>query len=160
MKLIKSSSGHMAKVSDEDYENLSAYKWNTLKKKSRIEGRYFTTTVGYKNIYMHRMIMGAPNGQEIDHINGDPSDNRRENLRVATRSQNCANRRDYKSKSGFRGVHSSRNKSNAWSARITLNGVAKTGGTFRTAEEAARRYDEMAQEAFGAFAILNFPAEK
>lgn len=39
---------------------------------------------GYKNIYIHRQIMNAPDDMTVDHINGDKLDNRRSNLRICT----------------------------------------------------------------------------
>ncbi|MBL0320755.1 MAG: HNH endonuclease [Alphaproteobacteria bacterium] len=45
----------------------------------------------HKHVYMHRYIMTAKAGQEVDHINGNKLDNRKENLRLASHSQNCKN---------------------------------------------------------------------
>jgi hypothetical protein len=100
---------------------------------------------------MHRQIMGAKEGQEIDHINGNGLDNRRENLRIVTRSQNLANRPAFKSsKSGYKGV------------RKNKNGTGKMiyGLQFDAPEEAARAYDRCALMFFGEHAQLNFPTDK
>ncbi len=98
---------------------------------------------------MHRLIMDCPDGMDVDHINGDGLDNRRENLRIVTRSQNLRNRKTFKnSKSGFKGVIF--NPVNGkWKAIINL-------GTFDTSEEAAKAYDEAIKKLFGPLAKPNF----
>ena len=94
----------------------------------------------------------------VDHINHDPLDNHRHNLRLATRSQNAANVGPYANNtSGYKGVDFNQGK---WRARITQHGKRHFLGTFDTAEEAARAYDSKALELFGEFASLNFPEEK
>jgi hypothetical protein len=92
----------------------------------------------------------------IDHINGNPSDNRIANLRDASMSKNSMNRRTW-SKYGFKGV--SKGKCGKWHGYI---GSARTKtqrhlGTFESIEDAARAYDAAAIEAYGEFALLNFP---
>lgn len=80
-------------VNPEDFELLTMYRWTFIKggyfmRGKRINGKDIT-------ILLHRLIaerMGLNLTHEVDHINGIPTDNRRENLRPATRSQNCANR--------------------------------------------------------------------
>lgn len=159
MTYIEAVSGERALVSPQDVARLSEHKWQTSSHRSAEGGCYFLTSIGGKTTYMHRLVLNAPADLEIDHINNDASDNRRENLRLATRQQNCANRKGYNPKSGFRGVYPQTNGA-TWRARISCNGKMITGGNYRTAEEAARKYDQMASDLFGEFAILNFPQEK
>ena len=105
-------------------------------------------------------VVGRPLTRDdiVDHINQDPLDNRRQNLRLATRSQNAANLGPYANNtSGYKGVDFNRGK---WRARITQDGVRYFLGTFDTAEDAARAYDQKALELFGEFASLNFSEEK
>ncbi len=91
----------------------------------------------------------------IDHVNGNGADNRRANLRIATRSQNGANRGPQKNNtSGYKGV--SRDKQR-WQASITVMGVCHRIGGFDTPEEAAVAYDIRAREVFGEYAKLNLP---
>lgn len=107
-----------------------------------------------KVVQLHRWIMDAQAGQVVDHINGDRMDNRRENLRLCTVAQNIRNQKLRASKSGFKGVFEKRGK---WQASYTFEGKKIYIGKFSTPEEAARAYDAAAREAFGEFALLNFP---
>lgn len=106
---------------------------------------------------MHREIMVAPSGQYVDHVNGNKLDNRRENLRMCSNSQNMANRRAPRvNRSGFKGVHFFK-RDGTWRAAITQDYKTKHIGYYATPEEAARAYDIKARELFGEFAQLNFP---
>ena len=93
MKRIKLSgkigAGKYALVDNEDYSELAKNKW-CLSTKGYVKRG---TTVGgkHKTILMHTQIMGTPVGKVIDHKNHNPLDNRKENLRVCTHRQNCAN---------------------------------------------------------------------
>ena len=144
---IKLSDGSVVLVDADDYEFLSKLKWKATKR-----GYVYTT------ITMHRLVVNAPQGKEVDHVNGDGRDNRKENLRLCTRSQNIANtkkpRRQGGCSSKFKGVCWDR-RVKKWSARV------QTGGNsyrkyFDTEEEAALAYDEMAKEHFGEYARPNF----
>ena len=87
----------------------------------------------------------------IDHRDGDPSNNRWVNLRRATQSQNCANRRRHKNNaSGFKGV--TRIESGRWRAIINKKGRRHDLGLFATAEEAHAAYVAAARKLFGEFA--------
>lgn len=111
-----------------------------------------------KQKYIHRLLWQAfvgdiPEGYVIDHINRNRSDNRLDNLRVATQGQNminCKPRREAKVK--YRGVNPC---GNDFIVRITLRGVRTTIGRFATAEKAALAYNEAAKRLHGRFAVLN-----
>ncbi len=107
-------------------------------------------------ILMHRYLMDAPDELQVDHINGDGLDNRRCNLRLATRTQNVWNCQRSRPASTFVGVSKKRRK---FRAMAYIDGRAKHLGYFATAEQAAMRYDEVVREIRGAFGTFNFPRE-
>lgn len=101
---------------------------------------------------MHRLILAAPKGAEVDHINGDGLDNRRGNLRLATSSQQKMNtRRRSDNASGFKGVswHTKRQK---WRAVISAGGETRHLGYFNTPGDAAQAYAEASARLHGEFA--------
>lgn len=87
----KSGKGKFVLVDDQDYEYLNRWKW-FLNNHGYVARNMYTTDhegrIKHKNERMHRIIMQTPVGMETDHINGNKIDNRRENLRICTRSQN------------------------------------------------------------------------
>lgn len=104
--------------------------------------------------FMHRAIMDAGHGQQVDHINGDGLDNRRKNLRFCTNSQNQQNRRFITSSTGFKGVTFNKGVGR-YQAQIKINGRGIYLGIFPSAEEAAAVYDAAAIQHFGEFAATN-----
>ncbi|MED1954624.1 HNH endonuclease [Brevibacillus centrosporus] len=91
------------------------------------------------DIRLHRLLTNAPKGMFVDHINHDPLDNRRSNLRVVSNMENMQNRSGSQrnSKSGVRGVSWSK-KQNRWKAAIGVNGKSMYLGAFTTIEEAEK----------------------
>lgn len=130
MKEIPLTRGKVALVDDEDFESLSRFKWQA----SQESGIWYARR-GHKTIRMHTQIMG---GLNVDHRNRNGLDNRRENLRFATRSQNGFNTKLFKSnKSGAKGV--SWYKWLAvpkWRADIKVNGRKIHLGYFHDKDEA------------------------
>ena len=103
------------------------------------------------SILLHRAIMDAQKGVEVDHICGNGLDNRRANLRFATRSENMCNARmRLKNKSGYKGVFWHKGN-RAWRAKIVLNGIAKELGSFNTPEAAYTAYVKASAEYHGEF---------
>ena len=153
MKEIELTQGKVAIVDDEDFEYISQWKWcYTINQKSR--SGYAIRRPG---ILMHRVINKTPPGMQTDHINGNGLDNRKENLRSCTRTQNKANvKMNRNNKSGYKGV-SREKKRKTWRAHIRIGGKGRALGRFDILEEAARAYDRAAREKFGEFARLNFP---
>jgi hypothetical protein len=161
MKTIKLNKGYETIVDDDTYEWASKLKWQV--DGGIYVGRRSTTINGKRpNVKLHRLIMNAPKGINIDHINGDRLDNRRENLRFATdtqNNQNCKKRKD--NISGYKGVtYTGRYKIKNWQARITYNNKTISLGLYQTKEEAALVYNIAALKLFGEFAKLNIlPSE-
>lgn len=118
---------------------------------------YPATTVGtgkkaYK-LYLHRFVMSARSGTIVDHKNGDHLDNRRANLRLASKSQNAANVGKLSTNgSGYKGVSKKGKKFRAFAHK---QGKTLYLGTFDTAKEAACEYNREAKKLFGRFAKIN-----
>ena len=148
-------------VDDEDYERLAGYKWFAV----RYERGYYAQRASkdskgrQRNVRMHREILGEPKGKIIDHINHNGLDNRRVNLRVATRQQNAWNKRKQRGKCSlqYKGVTWLK-RVGKWQARIVCNGKSIFIGYFGDEIWAARAYDSKAAELYGDYAALNFRA--
>lgn len=153
MRQIPLSNGRdFAVVSDEEFSVLSAFRWH--RHTAGYAYRAVKKAGKQTNYLMHRDVLGAKSGQIVDHINGDPLDNRRQNLRFATHSQNCMNAAAIRKTSDFRGVswHSCRKK---WRAVIKRDGRAKHIGYFASETQAAAAYDRAAAVMHGEFARTN-----
>lgn len=168
MKKIPLTRGLVAIVDDEDYESLSRSTWHAVcrtTRATRYAARREYQGGGRKNgvfeyIAMHRQILGLRKGDgvEVDHINGDGLDNRRCNLRIATRAENRRNSGPLGGQSRFIGVCPV-SRSSTWRAQIGHDGTTTHLGCFPSEEAAARAYDRAALAYFGEFARLNFPKE-
>ena len=157
--------GKVALVDDADHERLAAFHWTATERKSRSGDertwyavRTVTAAPGKRRmILMHREIVGAPPGSEVDHRNSDGLDNRRANIRLCTTQQNSHNSRPrVRSGSAFKGVSWSAS-GGAWIAQIKTGDGYRNLGLYSSEEDAARVYDQAAREAYGTYAWLNFP---
>ena len=146
-----------------DFASVKQYKW---KKHSKgYAYRFERDSDGvHKMILMHRQIMQPGTGLVVDHINHDPLDNTRVNLRVCTQGQNMKNQKKMVSRGGkettskYKGVYKWQYKNTIkFKSTIWNNGEQKYLGYFDTEIEAAMAYDEAAREKHGVFAALNFP---
>lgn len=116
--------------------------------------RYVTTRINGKTTPLQNFLFGG-GVKWVDHINLDPLDNRRANLRQASPSDNLANRGlDGKNTSGFKGVSFCK-KTNKWDAQIAKSGVHYNLGKFQSARNAAYFYNEAARKYHGEFARYN-----
>lgn len=162
MKEIQLTRGYVAIVDDEDYERVAQHKW---------QANIFPRADGSLNVYaqrgvrksdgcksvqrLHRFILDAPAGMDIDHINGNSLDNRRSNLRVCTRSENMCNQRPRAcGSSAFKGV-SWFKRDAKWRAQIRIDGKTINLGCFTSEIDAARAYDAAATKNYGEFARTN-----
>ncbi len=152
MRYIKLTQDKRTKIDNEEYDALSKYKWYVAK---RGYGFYAQRIIKGRAVQIHRVVMKAKKGEEIDHINGDTLDNRKKNLRIVNRSQNEWNRDKQKNNtSGFKGV-SWNKRANKWFASIYKNSQQIYLGLFEDKEEAAKAYNQAATKYHGKFALLN-----
>jgi hypothetical protein len=158
---IALTQGKFAIVDAEDYEELAKYKWFAVRYEL---GCYAVRAVKAKEsrgkertVRMHRAILGVPKGKIVDHINHNGLDNRRANLRVATRRENSWNKRKQRGNcsSQYKGVTWLKSEGK-WQARIVCKGRAIFIGYFDDEKAAARAYDARAAELFGEYAAPNF----
>ncbi|WP_206922992.1 HNH endonuclease [Alicyclobacillus suci] len=114
---------HTALIDTDELEKVKPFRWLL-----RPSGRYYYVISTRKNIQghtqlqLHRLITDAPKYMHVDHMNGDPLDNRKCNLRVCTPQENGENKvhLNKNNKSGVRGVH--QNKSGLWVGRVRVKG--------------------------------------
>lgn len=159
-KLIPLTKNQFAKVDTEDYEWLSQYSWRAIKKPTYYAQRSWNENGKTRSIKMHREILKIYDPSVmVDHINGDTLDNRKENLRLCSNSQNQANRDiPITNTTGFKGVQYIKNpryKYKKYKAAIVHQGKQHFLGCFYTAEDAAKAYNEAAIKFFGPFAKVN-----
>lgn len=139
----------VALVDDADFELVSRYTWRLLKQRHT---SYARASINGQRVYMHRFL--CPDADEVDHINHDGLDNRRENLRPATHQQNMQNQ-SVQGDRTYKGI--TQRSAECWIAFIKLDSLQFHLGSFTSPELAARAYDEIAWAAWGKWAKLNFP---
>jgi len=122
------------KIDLEDINNIKNYKW-------RLSNRRYVHT-GTPNIMIHRLIMNTPKELFIDHINHDTVDNRKQNLRNVTLSQNFMNKNSS-------GVYYNKG-SKIWEARLMKNGVNYIKG-FKTYIQAKKHRNFLEEKHFKEF---------
>jgi hypothetical protein len=129
------------------YEIVQGRKWNLG------DGRYINSN----GIRLHRYIMNVIGRIDVDHINGNKLDNRRSNLRLATRGQNNVNSNCPRhNTSGAKGVSWDRSRSK-WFSKITCNGKQIPLGRYDDFNKAVEAYNNAAIKYFGEFARINEP---
>lgn len=157
MRRVPLSRGMFAIVDDEDYELISKRKWYASQSRNGVfYARSNIVRDGRRTgVWMHRLIMGSPKGR-IDHKNHDGLDNRRDNLRMASLSENGMNAKKtaLPRHSVWKGVSWSK-RFLRWVAYIRVNGCQKHLGYFRDEIEAAMAYNKAATQFFGEFARVN-----
>ena len=147
MKKIPLTQGKYTLVDEEDYNWLSQWKWYCSRDGYNEYARNGTFGVG-----MHRIIMDAPSGKEVDHIDGDGLNNQKSNLRIVTHQQNRWNyKKPRNNTSGYKGVHW-HIQHKKWQAKIKVNVKRIYLGYFDDIKLAALAYNQAAQKYFGEFA--------
>lgn len=151
----------IAIADDEDNEMLANYAWRLHTDGYAVsnfyEPRDARKKMSHDNrvnriVRMHRIVMGAQRGQEVDHINGDRLDNRRGNLRIVTSSQNKMNsaiRKD--NRTGHKGVFYERTRGQ-WLAYVKVSGKCIFRRRFRTKQQAIEARKEAEKAIHGAYA--------
>lgn len=151
-KYIKLTQGKKTLVDDEDYEYLNQFKWfynngyacKMLPRNGKPQ----------KATFIHKLVMNNPS-KRVDHINGDTLDNRKENLRLVTHSQNIINSKKRKNcTSKYKGVFRNK-KANKWQAQIRVKQKAIHLGYFTDEVKAAKAYNKAAIKYFKEYARIN-----
>ena len=151
---ITLKTGEIVLVDVADKELVSEYRWH----RGGTKNRYAATNINGKTTYLHRLLLGASTGDIVDHIDGNPHNCRRKNLRFVTHSQNSQNRAMTDNPFGFRGVVY-RPTGKKYQAYVQRNGLTYRGPRRERAEDAARDWDDMARGLFGEYTTYNFPRE-
>jgi len=153
MRKIELSQGKYALVDDDDFDEINQYNWcfhgGYAERNVKVSGKQKTQK-------MHRLITNCPADMDVDHANHDKLDNRKDNLRVCSQSENTHNQkvRTYAKTSVYKGVYFNK-QAGKWRAQIKLNNKLKHLGLFTNEIDAAIAYNNAAIEMFGEFALLN-----
>ena len=152
-KKIPITRGEVAIVDDENFKELSQYKWYLM---DGFAGRTVKENDKQTTIYMHRVVLDAPKGLSVCHLNGNKLDNRRENLCLVKDSIRTDKKKKNASHSSqYRGVYWTKDKK-IWTAEIEVNKKHLRLGYFEDEKEAAIAYDKAAYEYYGPLAQTNF----
>ena len=148
---IKLNFGQVTIVDTADFDRLAKYKWRAQWSKNT-QSYYASGCKEAEGLLMHRVILGLVKGDRLqgDHINRNTLDNRRENLRIATNTENQFNKdKQSNNKTGYKGV--SLYKNGLYRAGMTVNGKSKHLGYRKTPQEAYELYLAAAKERQGEF---------
>ena len=144
--VIQLQNGMESIIDLSDYDIANGKNWYASR-----TGGYVRTKVNYKILYLHKLIMAAPIGLVVDHIDGDTFNNRRANLRTASHAENMRNKRMGKrNSSGFKGVYFDPRDQN-WRAEITHDMQRHRLGRFDSPEAAYSAYCEANKRLHGDF---------
>lgn len=157
MKKLPLSQGKFALVDDQDYRNLSKWKWTfqppCYAKRVVFFGR--NQKPQSKSILLHRVIMNPQKGTVVDHIDGNGLNNQRSNLRIATHAQNHQNTGIMSTNtSGYKNISWSK-QHNKWRVRFMANKKEIHIGRFDRIGDAVKAYNKAVSKYHGEFAILN-----
>lgn len=156
MRKIPLTQNKFALVDDEDFIRINKIKWHYAEY-AKGRGYAKANNKGKKPtlLRMHRFILGLNGKEKVDHINRNPLDNRRKNLRIVTQSQNMMNSGlRTNNKSGYKGVCFVK-REKKWLATTWKDGKQIYIGIFDNPREAAKSYNEKVVELHGLYAVLN-----
>lgn len=154
--IVKLTKGFNAVVSEEDFEEVSKYKWYAVKMNGSsfyAVGSFKQPDGSYKTVGMHRFIMGQPAGKCVDHKSGNTLDNRTCDLRIASQAENTRNSKlSAANTSGLKGAYENRKTPGRWVSSISVNSKNINLGSFGSAKEAHEAYMAAAVKYSGEFA--------
>lgn len=147
-------------IDGEDLEKIKGYKWIPRRYKNKSIFYINTYTKENNSLLLHRLIMDFPEGMVVDHIDGNPLNNQKSNLRVCSKAQNTRNRKKPSTglTSKYKGVHLFK-RDNKYIAKIGINDLRKYLGIYDNESDAAIAYNEAAIKYHGEFARLNIIEE-
>lgn len=154
--VLRITQGQITIIDRAMYDKVKDHCWHASKSKNT----YYVVSDIYdghqwRGVRLHQLLMNAPRGQFVDHINGNGLDNRLCNLRICNNNQNIRNSpRRADNTSGYKGVH--QRPHGKWQARIVIDGKRKSLGHFDDPVSAAHAYDAAARKYYGEFARPNF----
>lgn len=143
-----------ALIDAEDLALVQPYRWHASRERNRFRAQHsyrHPVTRKTTGLLMHRLILGAKPGDIVDHINGDPLDNRRSNLRIVSARSNCINKRG-RGSSAFLGVSKS---PEGWVVSIARDGESVRVGCWQSEEIAAAAYNRAARSVHPEFDRFN-----
>lgn len=157
---VATARGFVVFADTSDYDFIASRKWTCAQTARSDHTSYLnvSASVDGKPQRIGRLLLGAPPSRFVDHIDGNPLNNRRANLRLASASENNRNRKQ-KNRTGLKGVQVCKRRKgpDRYGAHIWIAGRGRYLGTFDSATEAALAYDRAAREYGGEFARLNYP---
>ena len=142
-----------ALIDIEDIDKVKSYKWHLSVERDKYN---YVISNNSPDKKLHRFIMDAPKNTVVDHINHNPLDNRKSNLRICSNQQNICNCELAKNNtSGVKGVYWAKDKQK-WTVQVTINNKTKYIGRYSTLEEAIKAREEAAKKYYGEYAYEDY----
>ena len=155
---VNLTQGYKAIIDDDDAALVSQYKWHARVIKGRVYAKSQRRINGKRQrFFMHRLICGIDlvSGIYVDHKNRDSLDNRKQNLRIATHTENNRNHGKTRGLSAYKGACWIK-ETRRWVSRIRVNNRLLYLGSYKNETDAAMAYDKAARLYHGDFAAPNF----
>jgi hypothetical protein len=153
---VSLTQGKFALIDEIDYIDVIQYNWCAVKVRANSRGEVYYAKRTDIPVYLHRYLIDPLVFEEVDHLDGNGLNCRRQNLIPTSRSSNQSNRLVVVNKSsGFKGVHAT--NSGKWVVRLCKNKVERCLGTYDNAEDAAYIYDNFVRKYKDPSSTYNFP---